>query len=81
MNKNNKFIFIFLFIHTHIFFFSIFLFFWAGLGPASPARPLAQASGPAGQSKQEARVEWLHACMHSAKVINLPSHCATLHSK
>ena len=29
----------------------------------------------------EARVEWLHACiMHSAKVINLPSHSATMHS-
>jgi hypothetical protein len=23
---------------------------WAGLDPASPARPLAQASGPAGQN-------------------------------
>jgi hypothetical protein len=27
---------------------------WAGLGPASPARPLAQASGPAGFSSTRA---------------------------
>jgi len=59
MNKNNKFIFIFLFILTRIFVF-FFIYFplrpgqpiWAGLDPASPARPLAQASGPAGQSVQ-----------------------------
>jgi len=82
-------------MHTHFLFsiFSIFLFFyffglgptqptWAGLDPASPARSLAQASDPVGPSQQEACVDWLHACiMHSAKVINLPSHRATSHSK
>jgi len=26
---------------------------WAGLDPGSPARPLAQASGPAGQKKKK----------------------------
>jgi len=47
--------FIFLFFYFFIFF--IFLGLgptqptWAGLDPASPARPLAQASGPAGQKK------------------------------
>jgi hypothetical protein len=48
--------FIFLFFYFFIYFF---IFFglgptqptWAGLDPASPARPLAQASGPAGQKK------------------------------
>jgi hypothetical protein len=78
----------------HIFYFFYFFYFsvffgldpaqptWAGLDPASPARSLAQASDPVRPSQQEARVDWLHACiMHSAKVINLPSHRATLHSK
>jgi len=54
-------------MHTHFYFyfyFSIFLYYffwvgpaqsiWAGLGPASPAPSLAQASDPAGQ--HEARV-------------------------
>jgi len=55
---------------------------WAGLSPAGPAQSLAQASDPARPSQQEARVDWLHACIvHSAKVINLPSHRATSHSK
>jgi len=85
----------FLFFLPFLFFcFSIFLIFnfflglgltqptWAGLDPAGPARSLVQASDPAGPSEQEARVDWLHACiMHSAKVINLPSHRATSHSK
>ena len=70
------------YIFLFLFFIYIFYFFRAGLGPASPARSLAQASDPAGPSQQEARVDWLHTCiMHSAKVINLPSHRATLHSK
>jgi hypothetical protein len=70
------------YIFLFLFFIYIFYFFRAGLGPASPARSLPQASDPAGPSQQEARVDWLHTCiMHSAKVINLPSHRATLHSK
>ena len=70
------------YIFIFLFFIYIFYFFRAGLGPASPARSLAHASDPAGPSQQEARVDWLHTCiMHSAKVINLPSHRATLHSK
>jgi hypothetical protein len=50
--------------YFYTFYFFIFLFFvlglgsaqpiWAGLGPASPARPLAQAGGPAGQKKKHA---------------------------
>jgi len=74
-------------MHTHFFIFStffIFLFFfglgptqptWAGLDPASPARPLAQASGPGWAKEVEARVKLIHACMNSVKVIKLPSHC------
>jgi len=73
-----------LFYFFYFFYFSVFYFFifWAGLDPASPARSLAQASDPARPSQQEARMDWLHTCiMHDAKVINLPSHRATLHSK
>jgi len=77
-------------IFLFFYFLYFFIFFglgpaqptWAGLDPASPARSLVQASDPAGPSQQEARVDWLHAgIMHSAKVINLPSHRATSHSK
>jgi len=47
-------------MHAHIFkIFYFFIFFWAGLHPASPARSLAQASDPAGQSTREL----VHACM------------------
>jgi hypothetical protein len=67
-----------------LYFFILFIFFiiggWAQL--SGLARSLAQASDPAGPSQQKARVDWLHACIvHSAKVINLPSHRATSHSK
>jgi hypothetical protein len=47
-------------MHAHIFkIFYFFIFFLAGLDPASPARSLAQASDPAGQSMREL----VHACM------------------
>jgi hypothetical protein len=79
------------YFYTFYFLFFIFLFFcfggWAqlspkGLGWTQPARPGHWPKPVTGRVKtDEARVEWLHACiMHSAKVINLPSHRATLHS-
>jgi len=47
-------------MHAHIFKnFYFFIFFGAGLDLASPARSLAQASDPAGQSTREL----VHACM------------------
>jgi len=52
--------------------FLFFFFFWVGLDPASPAWSLAQASDPAGK---QARVAQPMRALHSAKVINLPSHC------
>jgi len=52
--------------------FSFFLFFWVGIDPASPAWSLAQASDPTGK---QARVAQPMRALHSAKVINLPSHC------
>jgi hypothetical protein len=52
------------YIYTFYFLFILFIYFflglgpaqptWTGLGPASPARPLAQASGPAGLSSRRA---------------------------
>jgi hypothetical protein len=48
------------YFYTFFFFlFFLFFFFWgaelvgAGLDPASPAWPLAQTSGPAGQKKKK----------------------------
>jgi len=90
-------VFLFLCFFYFLYFFILFIIFllfllffglgpaqptWAGLSLVGPARSLAQASDPAGPSQQEARVDWLHACIvHSAKIINLPSHRATSHSK
>jgi len=75
----------------HNFYFLIFfLFFWGWvqlspceLGLTQPTRPgyWAKPVTRLGPNQQEARVEYLHACMHSPKVINLPSHCAMLLSK
>jgi len=67
-------------MHTHFFiflFFTFYLHFWAGLDPASPDRSgsLAQASDP---KKTDARVKQFHACINSAKVIKLPSHCSNV---
>ena len=67
-----------------------FLIFWGWvqlspceLGLTQPTRPgyWAKPVTRLGPNQQEARVEYLHACMHSPKVINLPSHCAMLLSK
>jgi hypothetical protein len=53
-----------------------------GLVWAQPARPGHWPKPVTGWAKtDEVRVEWLPACfMHSAKVINLPSHSATIQS-
>jgi len=66
------------YIYTFYFlFFYFFIFFglgpaqptWARLGPASPARPLAQASGPAGLSNTRAAAlcKWIKIHLHSVK--------------
>jgi len=66
----------FYFYTFYFFIFSVFYFFiflglgpaqptWAGLGPASPARPLAQTSGPAGLSSTRALT---HACCSAVQV-------------
>jgi hypothetical protein len=55
-------IFLFIFYFFYFFYFLLFMFLGAGpssahvgagLDPASPAWPLAQASGPAGQKKKK----------------------------
>jgi hypothetical protein len=64
----NKPINLFYFLHIYTYKNFCFLFFYCfGLGPASPARSLAEASDPAGQNVDQA-------CIHCAKVIKLPSH-------
>jgi len=75
---------IFILFYTFLYFLLFFLLFLLilGLGPAQPTWAGLSPADPAGPSQQEARVDWLHMCiMHSAKVINLPSHRATSHSK
>jgi hypothetical protein len=72
-----------------IYFIFIFYFFlcWAQLSPhrlglTQPARPghWAKPVTRLGPNQQEARMECLHACMHSAKVINYlrPVQCSSL---
>ena len=74
--------------YIHNFYYIVFIFYlhffgmgpaqptWAGLDPASPARLLAQASNPAGQTKKKlkARVNCSRVHEHCVKVIKLPSH-------